>query len=165
MSESAEIINKAISEHHKLKENPPLASESITDVEALFLLSQAYAGWAQSSVRELPAKQKQLLQTFTAVERGLKRHWSFEEKELPPLFGEILMKAFIFEHNEIAERLKIAKSALSGSKFEGLSQMEILARKAVLEATVNHVIQAIEEHNRHEETIFKMIKKVVNTNP
>ncbi len=125
------------------------------------MLSQAYAGWSQAIVRELPAKQDQLLQTLTAVERGLKQHWRYEEKELPPLFGETLMKAFVFEHNEIAEQLEIAISALSSAKLKGLPEPEMLARKTVLEATINRVIQAIEEHNRHEEIIFKMIKKVV----
>ena len=162
MPEPIEIIDEAIKEHHEIKENVPLTGAAITDVEALFLLSRAYAGWSQATTRELPAKQEQLLQTLTAVERGLKHHWSTEEKVLPSLFGEVLMKAFIFEHNEIAEQLDIAKSAISGTKLKGLPQTEMLARKTVLQSTINQVMEAIEEHNRHEETIFTMIKKTLS---
>jgi hypothetical protein len=164
MSEPINVINRAINEHHEIKDTVPLTAESITDVEALFLLTQAYAGWVQAAARDLPEKQAQLVETLTAVERGLRQHWDYEEKELPPIFGDVLMKAFLIEHNDIAAKIKKARTDLSGTQLKGLRPTERVARKTVLETSVNRVIQAIEEHNRHEETILRMVKKALAAN-
>jgi hypothetical protein len=35
----------------------------------------------------------------------------------------------------------------------------LLAKKTAIQDIVNHVMQAIEEHSNHEDTIFKMLKR------
>jgi len=161
MADVAAVINKAIAEHYDVKENLKLAGDSVTDIEALFMLHKAYAGWSQSSVQELSEKQKQLLQAVNALEQGLKRHFNFEEESLPPLFGEILMKALRHEHHEIAGQIENAKKTLSDFKTHGRDQQELLSWKSRMQETIGHLLQTIEEHSSHEEIILKMIKKAL----
>jgi hypothetical protein len=161
MPDHLETINKAITEHHDIRENVPLTEGTVTDVEALFVLRQAYAKWSQCTPEELAAMQQQLLETLNSVEQGLRIHWNYEEKALPPVFGEVLMKALVYEHNEITGRIKAARAVLTGNKLDGLEQQELLSRKTAIHEAINHVLQVIEEHSNHEEMIFKMMKKAL----
>jgi hypothetical protein len=161
MADLVTVINKAIAEHYDVKENLKLAGQSITDIDALFMLRKAYAGWSQSSVQELSEKQKQLAQAINALEQGLKRHFTFEEESLPPLFGEILMKALRHEHHEIVGQIEEAKKTLSDFKTHGRDQQELLSWKSRMQETIGHLLQTIEEHAIHEEIILKMIKKAL----
>ena len=161
MSDTLRVIEEAIAEHHSIRENLKHAGDSVTDIEALFTLNQAYARWSQSSVRELKDKQGQLFKAVASLEQGLKRHFGFEEKELPPLLGEVLMKTIVSEHVEIAGLIDRAKASLAEGVPEGLSQPQMLARKAEIQANIHHIIEAVEEHAKHEEIILVMIKKAL----
>ena len=165
MADALNIINKAIAQHYDIKENLKLTGDSVTDIEALFILHKAYSGWSQSSVQELTDKQKHLLQAISAMELGLKRHFSFEEKSLPPLFGEILMKALLYEHHEIAGQIENAKKTLSDFTTHGRDQKELLSKKSEVQEIISHLLQMIEEHASHEEIILKMIKKSLEDSP
>jgi hemerythrin len=159
MADALNIINKVIAEHYNIKENLKLTGESVTDIEALFSLRKAYSGWSQSTIQELTDKQKHLMQAISALEQGLKRHFSFEEKSLPPLFGETLMKALLYEHREIARQIENVKKILSEFTAHGKNQQELLSKKSEIQETISHLLQMIEEHANHEEIILKMIKK------
>ena len=161
MSDTLRVIEEAIAEHHSIRENLKHAGESVTDIEALFALHKAIAGWSQSSVRELKDKQGQLFKAIASLEQGLKRHFGFEEKELPPLLGEVLMKTIVSEHGEITGLIAKAKASLAGGVPEGLSQPEMLTRKAKIQANIHQIIEAVEEHAKHEEVILMMIKKAL----
>jgi hypothetical protein len=161
MSDTRGIIDKAIAEHHDIRESIKLTGDSLTDVEALFLLRKAYSGWTQSSAEELGTRRDQLLQAVSSLELGLKRHFDFEEKALPPLFGELLMKAIMHEHREIAEKIENTRAAINGIKLEGLDQAGLLSVKTGVQETINHLLQSIEEHANHEEIILKMMKKAL----
>ena len=159
MSDARDVINKAISEHHDIKETVDLSKDSLTDIEALFALRQAYSSWTQCAPEDLKARQEQLLQVVNAVDRGLRGHWGFEEKAVKPLFGDALMKGFVGEHGEIVRRMEAARKTLTEVKLAGLEQQELLTRKTVIQEAVNYALQAIEEHTNHEEMLFKMMKK------
>jgi hemerythrin len=165
MSDAMTIIDNAIAQHYDIKENLKLTGDSVTDIEALFILHKAYSGWTQSSIQELSDRQKRLLQAISAMELGLKRHFSFEEKYLPPLFGETLMKALLYEHHEIAGQIENAKKTLSGFTTHGQNQSELLSRKSAVQEIIGHLLQMIEEHANHEEIILKMIKKSLDDSP
>ena len=159
MSDAKETVNKAISEHHDVKETVDLTADSLTDIEALFALRQAYASWTQCAPEDLKARQEQLLDVLNAVERGLKRHWEFEEAAVKPLFGDALMKGFVAEHAGIVTQIAAAREVLTTSSLDGLEQQELLTQKTVIQDVVNRVLQVIEEHSTHEDIIFKMMKK------
>jgi len=159
MADNKETINRTLEEHHAIRDRVELTGGPVSDFEALFALSQAYAGWSQCPPEELPARHEQLLKTLDLVDRGLKLHWDYEEKVMRPIFGEPLMKAFLYEHHDIAGKLKSAREVIAGEKLAGLEPQVLLSKKTAIQDIVNHVMQAIEEHSNHEDMIFKMLKK------
>jgi hemerythrin len=120
MADNLAIINRTIEEHHTISGHMKLVGDSISDLEALFSLQKARPDWILSSAETLSERQGKLQQTISALDEGLKNHFSFEEKLLPPLFGEFLMQALILEHRGIKKQIDEAKSLVVNTKLEGL---------------------------------------------
>ena len=155
------IIRKVIEEHHTIRTNIKLVGDSMNDMEAFLSLQKVYTGWTQSLKEEMLGKQQKLQQTVSSLSEGLQNHFGFEEKILPPLFGELLMQALIFEHREIMNKLSEAKSMVFDTRLEGLKQKELLAKKWDIQQVMGSLPQMIEEHARKEETILNMMKKAM----
>jgi hypothetical protein len=161
MADNLKIVDRVIKEHHTIREHVKLIGDSVSDLEALFSLQKARPDWILSSMEALSEKQGKLQQTISALDEGLKNHFSFEEKLLPPLFGEFLMQALILEHREIKKRIDETESLLTNTKLEGLSRRELLSQKAQIQQKVEGILQLVEEHAGREETILKMLKKAL----
>jgi hypothetical protein len=101
------------------------------------------------------------LKAVNSLEKGLKRHFEYEEKSLPPLLGEVLMKTIIGDHQKIAGLIKKAKDEIAGARGEGLNQAELLAGKTKIQGDIQNIIEAAEKHAGHEETILTSIKKAM----
>jgi hypothetical protein len=158
VAEKLDTINEAIKEHHTIRDTVKLTGGAVSDFEALFALRQAYAGWSQCPPDEMASRHKQLIKTMEIVDRGLRLHWDEEEAYLSSLLGEPMMKAFLYEHHDIARRLEHARKTLAGEKLAGLAPQELLSRKTAIQEIINQLMQAIEEHSNHEDMIFKMVK-------
>ena len=163
MADNLKIVNRVIKEHHTIREHVKLVGDSVSDLEALFSLQKARPDWILSSTEALSEKQDKLQQTISALDEGLKNHFSFEEKLLPPLFGEFLMQALILEHGEIKKRIDETKSLLANTKLEGSSRRELLSRKARIQQKIEDILQLIEQHADREETILKMLQKALQS--
>jgi hypothetical protein len=161
MSDALAVITRVISEHHAIREHIKLAGDTINDIEAIITIQRAYAEWSQSSIAALAEKQSRMQQAISFLEQGLKNHFAFEERALPPLFGNLLMKAILHEHHEILRKIESAKTILSDIKLEGLEQRELLSKKSQIQETISSICQAIEEHAHHEEIVLTMMKKVL----
>jgi hemerythrin len=161
MADNLAIVNRAIEEHHNIRGHMKLVGDSISDLEALFSLQKARPDWILSSPEALLEKQAKLQQTISTLDEGLKNHFSFEERLFPPLFGDLLMQALILEHRGIKKQIDEAKSLIANTKLEGLSQKELLSRKAQIQQKIEGILQVVEEHAGREETILKMLKKVL----
>jgi len=164
MPDALAVITKVISEHHAIRGHIKLAGDTVNDIEALLTLQRTQSGWSQTSITALIEKRDQLLQMISFLEEGLKNHFDFEEKALPPLFGKLLMKAILYEHHEISERIGSAKTTLANIELEGLDQRELLAKKSVIQQNIHNLRQTVEEHTQHEETILNMMKKALEGN-
>jgi hypothetical protein len=158
MDDAKYIIDKIIEEHHKIRDNIKLAGDSLNDVEAAFSLSKAYSGWTQSSAGELANKKDMLIRALSALEAGLDAHFGYEEKYLPPLFGDLLMKGLLHEHGKVRGNVAAAKKNVAGMEIDLSDSQKLLVRKTVVQESVNHLLQSIEEHAGHEETVFLMIR-------
>ncbi len=158
MPDAMAVITRIISEHHTLREHVKLAGDTVNDIEALFALHRAQSGWSQTSIAALMEKQNQLLQTISFLEQGLKNHFDFEGEALPPLLGELLMKAILYEHREISRQIESTKTTLANISLEGLNQTELLAKRAVVQENINSLRQTVEEHTHREETVLNMMK-------
>ena len=109
MADNLAIIKRVIEEHLTIRGHVKLVGDSVTDLEALFALQKARPNWVLSQLEALSERQKKLQQTLSFLDEGLKNHFGFEEKVLPPLFGELLMRALIFEHREMGKEISEAK--------------------------------------------------------
>jgi hypothetical protein len=161
MPDALAVITRVISEHHAIREHVKLAGDTVNDIEALITLQRANAQWTQSSIAALAEKQNRMRQVISFLEQGLKNHFAFEEKALPPLFGNLLMKAIMHEHHEISRQIEHAKTTLTDIKLEGLEQRELLSKKSQIQKTISSICQEVEEHAYHEETILNMMKKAL----
>lgn len=161
MADNLALINRTIEEHHTIRGNIKLVGDSVSDLEALFSLQKARPDLILSSPEKLVEKQQRLQQTLSYLDEGLKNHFSFEENLLPPLFGEFLMKALILDHRAIKGQIEAAKSLVADTRFEGMSQKELLSRKSQIQQKIDAILQSVEDHAAREETILKMLKKAL----
>lgn len=159
MADNLKIIRDIIAEHHSLKRHVKLVGDSVSDLEALFRLQQVHAGWTQSSVETLSKKQEQLLQAVSFLDEGLRNHFAFEEKALPPLLGETVMKALLLEHQDISRRLGEVRALVTSVAPKAVGQEELLFRKTHLQQRISNLCQMVEEHAADEEVILKMVKR------
>ncbi len=162
MPDALVVITRVISEHHAIREHVKLAGDTVNDIEALFTLQRTELGWSQTSSTALIEKQNQLLQTISFLEQGLKNHFGFEEEALPPLFGELLMKAILHEHHEISRRIESAKTTLANIKLEEPDQRELFSKKSAIQNSINNLGRTVEEHAHREEIILNMMKKALS---
>ncbi len=158
MADNLAVIRKVIEEHRKIRENIRLTGEAVNDMEALSSVLRTYSSLSQSSIRDLVDTQKKLQQAMSFLIEGLQNHFNFEEKALPPLFGELLMKALIFDHRQVKNKIAVAKSMVFDTRLEGLDQKDLLARKSAMQEAVGAVCRIVEEHAGREETILNMMK-------
>lgn len=155
------IICEVISQHQYIRQNVKLVGDSVSDMEALFSLQKAHSGWAQSSIEALSERLRQLEQVIKRLDEGLKKHFHFEEKALPPILGEILLKALVLEHRNIGKEMGNTRVILSDTKLEGLTQEELLSKKAYLQQMISKISQVVEAHTSEEELILRTIKRAL----
>ena len=159
MAGELEIIEQVIAQHQIIRLNLQGMQGSLTDFDALFSLQKAQAGWTQSSVVELIAQRQQLRHALGRVQEGLNGHFAWEEKALTRLFGEVFMKALLFEHAEIRQHIEQTISMIDNSSLEGMSQRDLLVYKSRLEASITKANQMVEEHANLEEQMLRMLRK------
>ena len=161
MSDELAIINQVIEEHRKVRRHLKLAGDSLTDREAIASLQKARTDWVPGRLEILAEKQKKLQQTVSALEEGLMHHFSYEEKNLPPILGELLTRTLLIEHREIRKGLDDVKNVISGSKLEGLNREQCLIEESKMHDFINNLGQAIDEHAHREEIILDMIQRAL----
>ena len=161
MTDQLAIIDKVISEHHSIRNHIRLVGDSLNDIEALFSLQKAEAGWAQASIEDLSRKKQQLRQALSRIDEGLRNHFTYEEKYLSPLLGETLTKAFKLEHHEIIKQIEMAEEIVDETNLERINQKGKLSSKSRLQQVISDIGQSIEQHATLEEQILGMLKKAL----
>jgi hypothetical protein len=109
----------------------------------------------------LAEKQDKLKETLNLMAEGLDRHFLFEEKDLPPIFGEILMQALLLEHRQIRQKLAETKSTVVDTRLAGLDQKDMLAQRTRIQHVVGDIRHVIEEHASREEVILQMLERAL----
>ena len=95
------------------------------------------------------------------LEDGLRNHFAYEEKALPPLLGKLFMRALILDHEEIKSKISEAKVMAAGAGLEGLSREELLSRETQIQETINNLCQLVEEHAGREEVLLEMMQRAL----
>lgn len=163
MLNSLSIVNGVIEEHHAVRGHMKLVGDSVTDLEALFTLQKARPDWILGTLEEIRKRQEKLLQTVSSLDEGLGNHFAYEEKVLPPLFGELLMRALALQHERIKVKTHEVKSLVRNSSPEALNQKELLATKSRIQRAVEHLLQLVEDHAAKEETILQMLREALES--
>ncbi len=161
MSDNLAIINRVIQEHQRLRGNIKQVGDSVNDMEAVFSLQQAYSGWTLSSMEAVSERQKQMVQTGGLLGIGINNHCACEGRDLPPLFGELLMQGLLLEHAGIRATIVKVKSLLADTQFTQMGQEKLLHEKSHIQQFINALFQEVEEHAAKEETILNMMKKAL----
>lgn len=158
MADNLEIIHHIIEFHHSLRGQIDNINGSISDVEALFGLRSEYASWTQTSLNQLSERQKKLQQTIDVLESGLQKHFAYEEENLPPIFGAIMMRGLLIEHTSIREEVENVKKMVLNTRLEGLERDEIVLHKSKFQGSINNLAQHIEKHASREEIVLDMAR-------
>lgn len=158
MLDSLAIINRILEEHQTIRGHIKLVGDSVSDEEALSSLEKARADWIPGRPEILSEKQKKLRQTINALDEGLKNHFAFEEKTLPPLLGKLLMRSLLLEHQAIKREIEKAKSVVANIKLEGLERDRLLSEEARMQQMVDSICQLVGDHAEKEETVLTMIR-------
>ena len=126
MPDNLSTIRQVIEQHRLITQQVGRVGGSVNDMEALFALQRAHSNWAQSSVVALSEKEKQLNETVGLLDARLRSHFAFEEKALPPILGEVLMKALVLVHRGIAADMdKVKAVALTSNTPSPISSTEM----------------------------------------
>lgn len=161
MQDKLAIIRRIIDEHQTIKGHLKLVGDSVSDQEALAALQKAHADFIPGRLEVMSEKQKKLQQTMSTLEEGLKNHFAFEEKALPPLLGELLMQALVLEHREIKNEIDEAKSTVESIKLEGLSREKLISKESHMQQMIDNICQLVEEHATKEEAILEMVQRAL----
>ncbi len=161
MSNDLETIRRLILEHQVTRADFRLVGDRLNDQEALLLLQSERANWIPGQEGDLSEKQNSLIRAIGMLEEGLKNHYAFEEKALPPLMGELLTEALMVEHHDLLEEISGVKAMVANIKLEGLGREEILSRQSSVQEAIDSIRQHKEEHMATEEPILYMLQRAL----
>jgi len=154
-------IKHLIDEHQTTREHLKLVGDSLTDQEAIRALEKTRSDWIPGRLGDLPEKRKRLQQTLSLLEEGLRNHFTFEERVLPPLVGELLAEALVLEHRELTKEIGRARSMVAIIRLEGLSREELLPKEAQVQEMIDNILQKKGEHLTKEEAILDMVQRAL----
>ena len=158
MEDYLAIIRRVIEEHQTIRGHIKLVGDSIPDREALTSLEKARADWVPGQPTFLAEIQEKLQRVIMSLDEGIKNHFVYEEKVLPPLLGKLFMRALILDHREVTKEINEGKSVATGIRLEGLSREELLSKESQVQQTISSICRAVEEHLTKEETILEMLR-------
>jgi hypothetical protein len=161
MGDNLAIIRRIIEEHRAIRGHIKLIGDSTSDREAMNALARARADWIPGRQEILSEKQKRLQQTLGFLDEGLKNHFAFEARYLPPLLGELLMRALLLDHGEIRKEIDGAKSMVTDTKLEDLSREDLLSKESRINRIINNLCQVVEEHATNEEILLEMLERAL----
>ena len=165
MPEALQVINSVLAQHFAITETIKTTGERMNDVDAVFGIQRTAYQTANSafSVSNLVEKRDNLLNTINILEEGLKKHFAYEEKVLPLVLGELLMKDLLHDHSNIFGQIDFVKTILI--KLDKISRDEQNSKRIELVQDVNKLSDIVVNHAHYEEKILEMIKKVFEEKP
>jgi len=154
-------VIRVVEEHQAISESLKLVGDSVTDGEALRSLRGARRDWVPGRLEILGKKLEKLQQTLSHLAEGLRNHFAFEEDNLPPLCGDLLMKAILIDHQKIRKKLDEAISIVFNTKLDSLSEEELTSLEPHIKEAVDNVLSVVGEHARKEQVVLEMMRAVL----
>ena len=154
-------INRVIDDHRVIRKHVKLVGDSVPDKEALSKLQKTRNDWTPDRSDIPVEKLEKLQQTLSFLDEGLRNHFAFEGENLPPLCGDLLMRAILLEHKEIEKKIDEARSMVANFTLEGLNEEELASRGSQVQQMIRSLLNLVEEHAAREETVLKMMQRVL----
>ena len=130
--------------------------------QGIISLQKAHAEWIPGRPgAALPEKQQRLYQLMSSLEEGLTNHFDHEERVMPPLLGELLVKALGLDHRELKEEIGKAKSIVANLAIEESSREELLYEESRIHEMLGSIIQKKMEHLYREEILLDMARRAL----
>jgi hemerythrin len=152
-------IDYVSTEHTNIRRIVSSVGNAMTDLDTLFRLETERFNLSLAPLHILSEKSARLSKTIDNLWKDLREHFDYEEENLTDVLGATLSKALKMEHAEIAREMEYVKSIITSSSFDGLTQPEMLAKKANLQQAIGKLCQMIEEHAKDEDILIKLVKK------
>ena len=152
------IIEHIIEDHSKIGNDVKHIGRMVTDQEALYLLQKSHGEWIPGRTDNMLAELDKLRDTIISLKEGLKKHFTFEEKALPPMIGELLTKSLLSQHAEIIQKLDQVESIITNLTLNSLNRDEVLTKEMSIQREIGILCEMIENHARQEEVILDMLK-------
>jgi hypothetical protein len=153
-----ELIAGLLDQHRTVRDQAGRVQGSLADHEALDSLEKARLDWTPGQFGSLSEKRDRLRDELGELEDGLRKHFRFEEETLPPLLGELLVRALALQHREIGREIAEARSIVAEAKLEGLEREDLLIQESRVQQRIGVVLRLVEEHAAKEELILEMIE-------
>ena len=154
-------IRHILDEHQTIKRHVKLVGDTVADQEALNTLERLRFDWVPGQLVILAERQKNLEQAMSFLDDGLRNHFAYEEQVLPPLLGELFMRALILDHQQIKKEINEAKEVSADKKLGGLSREELLSKELHIQQVAHRLSRLVEAHATREETILEMVQRAL----
>jgi hypothetical protein len=156
-----EIIRQVLAQHKVIFGQLESASESVSDMEALLKLEKARADLNLGYQKTLTEKRAEIERIIAPIDRGLRKHYSFEEEVLPPMLGRVLTKALISEHKHLLFQMEQMISLLTEINAEGLTQSQALGKESLIYERLDNLRRNKMDHLNREEAILLTLQNVI----
>jgi hypothetical protein len=160
-AEQMAIVSRVIAEHQTIHHNIKLMGESMNDMEAILHLEQRQQEWKSGMPEAVAAKQKKLAQTLITLEQGLKNHFSFEEKYLFPLTGELLAESLTLDHKRITRELEGASTLVREMHLGDVAPEESAAQEDKIRKMIHSLHHLVEKHATTESAIIESMNRAL----
>jgi hypothetical protein len=161
--EMIQALKHIMDEHQQIRTHMRLVGESLNDREAVDGLEKAKFNVLSNFSQPLSLKVEGALKTLVALREGVKHHYDFEEAELPPIFGEVLMEATKIQHKELLEEIESAISTLDRTKVEGITTDQRIIEESLMNALLERMLRNKGQHMSREEAMIEMAKVSLET--
>jgi hemerythrin len=161
MEDKLKIIKAVIDQHKAIREHTGFVGAALSDQEALTSLEKVRADWTPGRIEALSERHSRLQQVLSGLDEGIKKHFTFEEKALPTLLGDLLMRALWLEHREIEKEIDEARTIAADMPLEVSDREELLSNESRVQQRIGVVLQFIEDHATKEEMILEMVRRAL----
>ena len=129
-------------------------STTMSDKDALYIVEKAQADLAVDFRRPLSDRKITVVESLTAMARGLKNHYNFEEDLLPPLLGQLLTEALKIEHKELMSEMQKTISTVSEINVKGLNHIDETSVEAIMNESLLALRNKKLDHQKREEAVL-----------
>lgn len=164
MLEAIEIINNIIAQHQKITEVVKTTGTRMNDIDAVFSVQNStwQVAWMTTTLPKLLEKRESLLNTINILGDGLKKHFEYEQKALPLVLGEQLMKDILHDHDRILAQIETTRTFLTA--LNDLKPDDFQSKRLELIKDIDGLRDLVLNHAHYEEIILLNFKKIFEDN-